>query len=141
VNAEQLQSELRTLDIQLTVDGDGLRCSAPEGRLTRDLEQRIQLAKAELLRALRASSGAAAIPRRAVGNATLPLSFEAKLQSLRLDAETVEAAQKADGGGGRNAVHGAPGGVSGVAAPLCETADGGHSLEVTDACLCRTIES
>ncbi|HZZ39986.1 MAG TPA: amino acid adenylation domain-containing protein [Acidobacteriaceae bacterium] len=76
MNAEQLLSELRTLDIQISVDGDRLRCSAPEGRLTKDLEQKIQVAKPELLRALGASSrAAAAVPRRAEGNARLPLSF------------------------------------------------------------------
>ncbi|MGA8531278.1 MAG: amino acid adenylation domain-containing protein, partial [Acidobacteriaceae bacterium] len=76
MNAEQLLSELRTLDIQITVDGDRLRCSAPEGRLTKDLEQKIQVAKPELLRALGDSSrGAAAVPRRADGNDRLPLSF------------------------------------------------------------------
>ncbi|HVT98108.1 MAG TPA: condensation domain-containing protein, partial [Acidobacteriaceae bacterium] len=67
---------MRTLDIQLTVDGDRLRCSAPEGRLTPDLEQRIQLAKAELLRVLRAPAPATlTIPRRAASDTVLPLSF------------------------------------------------------------------
>jgi amino acid adenylation domain-containing protein len=75
VNAEQLLSELRTLDIQISVDGDRLRCSAPEGRLTPDLEERIQVAKPELLRKLRASKAATAIPRRPAGSGPLPLSF------------------------------------------------------------------
>ena len=76
VNAEKLLSELRTRDIRLSVDGDRLRCSAPEGRLTKDLEQRIQLAKAELLRTLSDSSRATlAIPRRGENSGPLPLSF------------------------------------------------------------------
>lgn len=74
MNTEQLLSELRTLDIQLSVDGDRLRCSAPEGRLTKDLEQKIQVAKPELLRALGTSARAAAIPRRAE-SAQMRLSF------------------------------------------------------------------
>ncbi|HEY1808816.1 MAG TPA: condensation domain-containing protein, partial [Acidobacteriaceae bacterium] len=75
MNAEQLLSELRTLDIQISVDGDRLRCSAPEGRLTPDLEQRIQGAKPDLLRTLQASSKGAAVQRRAEGSGPLPLSF------------------------------------------------------------------
>jgi amino acid adenylation domain-containing protein len=76
VNAEQFLSELRTLDIRLTVDGDRLRCSAPEGRLTKDLEQRIQSSKHELLQALGALPRAESeIPRRPDARGLLPLSF------------------------------------------------------------------
>lgn len=76
MTAEQLLSELRILDIQLSVDGDRLRCSAPAGRLTREIEEKIQRAKADLVRVLRGSFGAATtIPRRDNGNGPLPLSF------------------------------------------------------------------
>jgi amino acid adenylation domain-containing protein len=76
MNVEQLLLELRTLDIRLTVEGDRLRCSAPEGRLTKDLERRIQDAKGELLGALGSSPrSAAAIQRRGADKGPLPLSF------------------------------------------------------------------
>jgi amino acid adenylation domain-containing protein len=75
VTAEQLLSELRTLDIRLSVDGDRLRCTAPQGRITRELEQRIAAAKPELLRVLSgAAPQAAAIPRYSGSRASLPLS-------------------------------------------------------------------
>jgi hypothetical protein len=57
LSTEQLLSELRTLDIRLSVDGDRLRCSAPKGRLTREL-------KRELLRTSANSFSRSAIRRR-----------------------------------------------------------------------------
>jgi amino acid adenylation domain-containing protein len=69
-------SELRTLDIHLSVDGDRLRCNAPAGRLTKELERKIQGSKADLLRTLGASSRTATvIPRGAAESGPLPLSF------------------------------------------------------------------
>lgn len=56
MSTEQLLTELRTLDIRLFVEGDRLRCSAPKGSLTSELEQRIAAHKPELIRALRASN-------------------------------------------------------------------------------------
>lgn len=76
MNTEELLSELRTLNIRLTVEDGRLRCSAPEGRLTKELEQRIQAAKGELLRTLRTSPRSLApIRRRAEERDSLPLSF------------------------------------------------------------------
>ena len=87
MSAEQLLSELRALDIRLFVDGDRLRCSAPKGRLTNELEKRIAAHKPELILALRPSaSQTLAIPRRTVPGASAPLSFAQErfwfLQSL-----------------------------------------------------------
>ena len=49
MSTELLLSELRRLDIRLFVEGDQLRCSAPKGRLTKELEQRIAANKPELI--------------------------------------------------------------------------------------------
>ncbi len=76
MSAEQLLSELRALDIRLFVDEERLRCNAPKGRLTDDLEKRIAAHKPELIRALRAAAPEpVAILRRPVRSAGLPLSF------------------------------------------------------------------
>ena len=86
-NAERLLSELRALDIRLFLDGDRLRCSAPKGRLTRDLEQRIAAHKPGLIRTLGHSTPQTlAIRRRSVPGVSMPLSFAQErfwfLQSL-----------------------------------------------------------
>jgi amino acid adenylation domain-containing protein len=76
VSVEQLLSELRTLDIRLSVEGEQLRCSAPKGRLTKELEQRIAANKSALLQTLRNSADTtSSIPRLSRSGATLPLSF------------------------------------------------------------------
>jgi hypothetical protein len=76
VSAERLLTELRALDIRLFVEDDRLRCSAPKGRLTRELEQRIAVQKLELIQALQTStSQSVAIPRRSALESNLPLSF------------------------------------------------------------------
>jgi amino acid adenylation domain-containing protein len=76
VSAEKLLSELRALDIRLFLDDDRLRCSAPKGRLTEDLEKRIAAHKPELIRTLRAAAPQPdSIPRRADQSAAMPLSF------------------------------------------------------------------
>ncbi len=87
LSTEQLLSELRTLDIRLSVDGDRLRCSAPKGRLTRELEEKIAAHKLELLFALRDPSPQnSVIARRSDHGAAVPLSFAQErfwfLQSL-----------------------------------------------------------
>lgn len=75
MTTEQLLSELRTLDIQLSVEGDRLRCSAPRGRLSGDLEQRIAAHKPELIRALLShDADGTKIPARP-NKAYSPLSF------------------------------------------------------------------
>ncbi len=76
MNAEHLLSELRSLDIRLSVDGDSLRCNAPKGRITRELERKIAAAKPELLQILSdAAPQLDAIPRYSGSRAGLPLSF------------------------------------------------------------------
>ena len=49
VSTELLLSELRKLDIRLFVEGYQLRCSAPKGRLTKELAQRIAANKPDLI--------------------------------------------------------------------------------------------
>jgi len=75
-SAERLFSELRALDIRVFLDGDRLRCSAPKGRLTKELEQRIATQKADLIRTLRhANPQPLAIRRRSTPGVSTPLSF------------------------------------------------------------------
>jgi amino acid adenylation domain-containing protein len=75
LNAEQLLSELRTLDIRLFVEGETLRCSAPKGALTSSIEKRITALKLELIDALRSPAAqTTTIPRRS-GSEDLPLSL------------------------------------------------------------------
>jgi amino acid adenylation domain-containing protein len=86
-SADRLFLELRALDIRLFLDGDRLRCSAPKGRLTKELEQRIASQKADLIGALRDSkSQSLTIRRRSARDVTTPLSFAQErfwfLQSL-----------------------------------------------------------
>ncbi|HEX4036858.1 MAG TPA: amino acid adenylation domain-containing protein [Acidobacteriaceae bacterium] len=49
VNANELLAYLRQLDVDLTVDGDRLACSAPRGILTPHLQQELKSRKAEIL--------------------------------------------------------------------------------------------
>lgn len=76
VSIEQLLSDLRTLDIRLSVEGEQLRCNAPKGRLTKELEQRIAANKSTLIQTFRNSTVTnGSIPRRARSGTSLPLSF------------------------------------------------------------------
>lgn len=76
MNAERLLAELRILDIHMNVEGDQLRCSAPPGRLTKEIKTKIAEHKAELVGALRASAERPEpIARRTVPGTKLPLSF------------------------------------------------------------------
>jgi TubC N-terminal docking domain len=62
VDSAELQlSELRALDIRLFPDGDRLRCSAPKGRLNKELKLRIATQKPDLARTLRYSTSQPAI--------------------------------------------------------------------------------
>ena len=75
MSAELLLSELRALNIRLFVEDSRLRCSAPKGSLTRELEQRIAVQKTELIEVLKAStSQTTSIPRQPVSENNLPLS-------------------------------------------------------------------
>jgi amino acid adenylation domain-containing protein len=76
VSVEPLLSELRALDIRLFVEGVRLRCSAPHGSLSPELEQKISAQKAELLQVLRPSSAAPPrIPKYPVPDGGAALSF------------------------------------------------------------------
>jgi amino acid adenylation domain-containing protein len=91
VSTELLLSELRRLDIRLFVEGDQLRCSAPKGRLTKQLEQKIAANKPDLIHALRNwTSGNPTISRRSAKDSSMPLSFAQErfwfLQNLEPDS-------------------------------------------------------
>ena len=71
----KLLSALRTRRITLTVDGDRLRCDAPKGSLTKELQQQLSSRKLEVIRFLvEAAHSAQPIPR-VDRHEPLPLSF------------------------------------------------------------------
>jgi hypothetical protein len=71
----EILSELRQLDIHVSVEGDKLRCSAPAGRLTKELERSLAKRKSEIIEALRVPKTPSSIPRRSGRNKLIPLSF------------------------------------------------------------------
>src|SRR6202012_5431233 len=71
----QFLSELRRLDIHVSVEGGRLRCNAPAGRLTKDLEKALVERKAEIIRTLGSSNSSPSIPRRYESDKRIPLSF------------------------------------------------------------------
>jgi amino acid adenylation domain-containing protein len=75
VSVQQLLSKLRTLDIQLSVEGDRLHCSVPKGRRSREIELEITEHKAELIRAIRSQRGPSIARRERQAGERLPLSF------------------------------------------------------------------
>ncbi|MHC5939081.1 amino acid adenylation domain-containing protein [Nostoc sp.] len=56
MNTVEFLSYLRSLDIQVFVDGEKFRCNAPEGTLTAELRAEIQERKAEIIEFLKASN-------------------------------------------------------------------------------------
>ena len=73
-------NQLRHLGVELKANGDRLRCSAPPGVLTAELQAKLTERKAELLAWLRNGGGSvsrAAVPplRRVSRDQQLPLSF------------------------------------------------------------------
>ncbi|MBW4633662.1 MAG: amino acid adenylation domain-containing protein, partial [Iphinoe sp. HA4291-MV1] len=76
---EEFLSELGSLDIKLWVDGERLRCSAPEGTLTSSLRVELQQRKGEILAFLqKANLGSSSIIESIVPvsrEGKLPLSF------------------------------------------------------------------
>jgi amino acid adenylation domain-containing protein len=72
-------SYLRSLDIQVFVEGDRLRCNAPEGTLTPEIRAEIQERKAEIISFLRAANRTTRYTSPSLvpisRNSTLPLSF------------------------------------------------------------------
>ena len=75
MSTERLLSELRLLDIHVSVEGDHLRCSAPRGVLTEELERSLSEHKSELIEILRSSWISPAISKGSVPGQPLPLSF------------------------------------------------------------------
>ena len=73
MRADQLLDSLRELDVKLVVEGDRLRCSAPKGRLTPELESEIKRCKPELVRMLGEYSKIPPAKREEQGDP--PLSF------------------------------------------------------------------
>jgi amino acid adenylation domain-containing protein len=63
------------LDIHVSVEGSRLRCSAPPGRLTKEIEKSLAEHKAELISALLSSCNSPRISRRSISGKPLPLSF------------------------------------------------------------------
>ena len=72
-------SYLRGLDIQVFVEGERLRCNAPEGTLTPELRAEIQERKAEIISFLRAANRTTSYTSTSIvpisRDGTLPLSF------------------------------------------------------------------
>ncbi|WP_375511203.1 amino acid adenylation domain-containing protein [uncultured Nostoc sp.] len=75
---EEFLSYLCSLDIKIVVEGDRLRCNAPEGKLTQDLQVELKARKAEILKFMQQGHLAAKtvelikpVPR----DGNLPLSF------------------------------------------------------------------
>lgn len=56
MNTVEFLSYLRSLDIQVFVDGEKFRCNAPEGILTAELRVEIQERKAEIIEFLEATN-------------------------------------------------------------------------------------
>ncbi|MCC5669654.1 amino acid adenylation domain-containing protein [Nostoc sp. CHAB 5784] len=56
MNTVELLSYLRSLDIQIFIDGEKFRCNAPEGTLTVELRTEIQEHKAEIIEFLKATN-------------------------------------------------------------------------------------
>lgn len=76
MSVEQLLSKLRALDVRMNVEGDLLRCSAPSGSLTKELQSSIARHKAEIIQALRVpATTSASVLRRSLPGVRLPLSF------------------------------------------------------------------
>ncbi len=79
LNTVEFLSYLRSLDIQIFIDGENFRCNAPEGIITAELRAEIQERKAEIIDFLKATnrtnnhSFRPLVPISRSGN--LPLSF------------------------------------------------------------------
>jgi amino acid adenylation domain-containing protein len=74
--AAQLLERLRALNVKVTVEAGGLRCSAPRGVLTRALQEELAGLKPELLELLRERGNPAkARPTAIARDADMPLSF------------------------------------------------------------------
>ena len=79
MNLSSFLSHLHSLDVQLWVDGDQLRCNAPENVLTPVLLEELKNRKTEILTLLTSAAGDRKARRRCIEKADrtspLPLSF------------------------------------------------------------------
>ena len=77
MTVEHLLQRLKELDVQISLDGDRVKFSAPKGRLTPDLELDLAEHKQEIIQALRGadSTGAQNTIPHISGQARAPLSF------------------------------------------------------------------
>jgi len=79
MNTIEFVNYLRRLDINLFMDGDRLRCNAPEGTLTPELKSEISDRKAEIISFLQQANNqtnaSAIAPRSRTEKNTFPLSF------------------------------------------------------------------
>jgi aspartate racemase len=77
--ATHLIARLRALDVRIFVEGDSLRCSAPKGVLTAELQAELTRLKAEVIDLLKEGSSSSALPQsrptRMGRNGDVPLSF------------------------------------------------------------------
>jgi amino acid adenylation domain-containing protein len=74
--AAALLARLRALDVKVTVDGDGLRCSAPKGVLTAALQEELARLKPEIIDLVKSGeSVAGSRPARMARTGDVPLSF------------------------------------------------------------------
>jgi myxalamid-type nonribosomal peptide synthetase MxaA len=73
---DQLLADLVTLKIQIWAEGDRLRCSAPKGTLTPELQSQLQTHKADILALLQSDSGLQQDSIQPVARSQpMPLSF------------------------------------------------------------------
>jgi amino acid adenylation domain-containing protein len=94
--AAELLKQLRSLGVQLTLEGDTLRLNAPKGALTPELQRALRASKQELLELLRtlqsSSGGGIGVPMPRVNrDAPMPLSYaQQRLWFLQqMDPESV----------------------------------------------------
>jgi hypothetical protein len=76
--AAHLIARLRALDVRISVDGGALRCSAPKGVLTPELQAELTRLKTEVIDVLKSESNPAlprGRPTRVARGADVPLSF------------------------------------------------------------------
>ena len=74
--AAELLARLRALDVKVTVDGGGLRCSAPKGVLTPALQEELTRLKPEVIELIKSGGGATGSrPTRMARTGDVPLSF------------------------------------------------------------------
>jgi len=91
---DKLLATLRKLDVSLSVDGDRLRCRAPKGAITSELQTELSSRKIEIIEFLRSASAfsekASPPLRRSTRNGPPPASFGQQrlwfLQQLDLDS-------------------------------------------------------